>query len=127
MYLCIALKDRYHFDVSLFDENIKKETQGKEAVSLLSAVDDFLQENSFIKEDIQGIFVVVGSGTFSTVRSGTVLANAWSLVKKIPVMAITEQQVSDVQALIPELKGKQGFVLPQYNGEPNIRLKKSDA
>lgn len=127
MYLCIASKDRYHFEVSLFDENIKKETQDKEAVSLLAAVDDFLQENNVTKEDIEGIFVVVGSGTFSTVRSGTVFANTWSLVKKIPVMAITEQQMSRVQALILELKGKQGFVLPQYNGEPNIRLKKSDA
>lgn len=127
MYLCIASQDRNHFDVILFDDIKKVENEHKESVSLLDAVDAFLQEQGVLKQDIKGIMVVVGLGTFSTTRAGTVLANAWSLTQKIPVLAISPQQVLDIQKLIPLLLDHQGLVLPEYNGEPNIRLKKSDA
>ncbi len=127
MYLCIASQDRNHFDVILFDADQKKENQQKEYASLLDAVDAFLQEQCVLKQDIEGIMVVVGLGTFSTTRAGTVLANAWSLTQKIPVLAISPQQVLDIQKLIPLLLEHQGLVLPEYNSEPNIRLKKSDS
>ena len=71
--------------------------------------------------------VVVGAGSFTSTRIACVVANTFAYVKQIPLLAISVEQVDEVQELVPELlKQKKGnYISATYSGEPNIGGKKA--
>lgn len=73
-------------------------------------------------EDVRGIMVVVGAGSFTSTRIAVVVANTFAYVRQIPLLAIGEEQIDHAQDLIPELlKQKPGqYISATYSGEPNI-------
>ncbi|MFZ2803680.1 MAG: hypothetical protein WA001_00495 [Patescibacteria group bacterium] len=76
---------------------------------------------------IQGICVVQGPGSFTTVRTGVLAANLLSRLLKKPLVGISAEQAYDLVSLGEMLRdGKlpsSTTVLPIYNAEPNITLK----
>lgn len=123
MYLLINMSQKDQIDLSLFTENEKTDYQvlGRNK-ELLGAIDQLLQQTETPKEDIQGIMVVVGAGGFTSTRLAVTVANTFGSVLQIPLMTITQDQVGDIQSLIPQLQEqpKGQLISATYSGEPNI-------
>ncbi|PIR03647.1 MAG: hypothetical protein COV59_05685 [Candidatus Magasanikbacteria bacterium CG11_big_fil_rev_8_21_14_0_20_39_34] len=93
---------------------------------LLLCVDEFLHENKCPVENLLGVFVVLGSGGFTSTRIAVVVANTMSYVQKIPVGPLDSKQwdcsYDQISACLLPL-GQ--YVSAIYSGEPNITKGKS--
>ena len=123
MYLCIASTQRGEHHLFLFGVDFVKEYSDN-CFTLLEAIDNFFKKEEIQKESIKGIAVVVGVGTFSSVRIATTLANAWHFANSTPVKAIALEDVSELQLIAKEMNQDSAYILPTYSGEPNIGKKK---
>lgn len=123
MYLCIASTQRGEHHLFLFGVDFVKEYSDS-CFTLLEAIDNFFKKEEIQKESIKGIAVVVGVGTFSSVRIATTLANAWHFANSTPVKAISVEDVSELQLIAKEMNQDSAYILPTYSGEPNIGKKK---
>lgn len=126
MYLLLDLSEKTTLHLALFDESaiVHSQTEGINR-ELLSCIDAFLKEQHLNTKDVQGIMVVVGSGGFTSTRIATTVANGFAYALQVPLLAITQDQVDEIQQLIPQLlKQPRGqYISATYNGEPNITQK----
>ncbi|MBI2437116.1 MAG: hypothetical protein HYV41_05285 [Candidatus Magasanikbacteria bacterium] len=130
MYLLIDMSEFDQVHLALFDEQGRTdkifESRNRE---LLFCIDEFIKSKVHkVKSltDLKGIMVVVGSGSFTSERIGCVVANTFGYVRRIPLLAISVDDVDRVQELIPKLlkQPKGQFISATYSGEPNIGRKK---
>ncbi|MBU2542524.1 hypothetical protein KJ785_03120 [Patescibacteria group bacterium] len=130
MYLLLDLSIKDVIHLALFDKQVieHKKYSGMNR-ELLSCIDDFIRvckvnkvHKVFKVEDLGGIMVVVGSGSFTSTRIACVVANTFAYVLQIPLLAIGEDKIDKVQELIPELlKQPRGqYISATYSGEANI-------
>lgn len=97
---------------------------------LLLNLDQLCQKANISPNSLQGIIVVDGPGSFSALRIGLAVANTIGWQLNIPVVGIHKNGFSSLEELyivgFNLLKKKTGFslVLPVYDKEPNINLKK---
>lgn len=74
-----------------------------------------------------GVCVVAGPGSFSSVRGGVLVANLLSRFLKKPLVGIPVSESKDLAALFEQLRKRdilsQPFVAPVYDAEPNITVK----
>lgn len=92
---------------------------------LLFYIDKLLNKNNLDKNDIKGVGVLLSSGGFTSVRIATVLLNVLHLSKKIPTVGLNTffgLENLDLKKLFKT--SGQKYVVPKYNGEPNIGIKK---
>jgi hypothetical protein len=82
---------------------------------------------------IQGVFVVGGSGSFTAVRTGIAIAQTYAMVNNIPIAGVSEDVWHDHVQFIKKLR--LGTVIkPKYGRPPSItrprraakRLRRSD-
>lgn len=75
----------------------------------------------------QGICVVAGPGSFSSVRGGVLAANLLSRILNLPLVGVSVAEARGVSALARRLLKHElvpvSFVPPVYAAEPNITLK----
>ena len=119
--LDLSKKDLVH--LALFDaDSIEHKTYPGQNRELLLCLEQFLHEKNLSKKDVHGIMVVVGSGGFTSTRIAVVVANSFTYVWGIPVLAITLDQVNIVQQLIPALitQPKGQYISATYSAEANI-------
>lgn len=125
MFLLFDLSQKTNLHFAFFDEStiVHANTDGVNR-ELLSCLDAFLKEQHLNTKDVQGIMVVVGAGGFTSTRIATTVANGFAYALQIPLLAIIENQVDEVQQLIPELlKQPTGqYISATYSGEPNIHI-----
>ncbi len=123
MYLLLDLsvKDTIHLALFNTDSIEHKKYSGMNR-ELLSSVDNFLSLQNVEKQNIEGIMVVVGAGSFTSTRIACVVANTFAYVLQIPLLAVGEDKIDGVQDLIPELlkQPKGQYISATYSGEPNI-------
>ncbi|HAO52608.1 TPA: hypothetical protein DCQ85_04050, partial [Candidatus Magasanikbacteria bacterium] len=122
-FLLIDMSEKDQIHLALFDEKkiVEKNYEGQNR-ELLLCIDNLLTENNFEKENIKGIMVVVGTGSFTSTRIACVVANTFAFVLQIPLLAIKVEEIVDVQSLIPKLleQEKGQYISATYSGEPNI-------
>lgn len=136
MYLIIntAYKDKAW--VALADEAgvasvVSVSPEGNGHMDPLVGTQKALKENGVTLESLKGIVVNSGPGTFSSLRSGIVVANTLSFGLGIPVVGIPmpdERPVVQTAALgiIEVAKAKvEDIVSPEYGSEPNISQPKT--
>jgi tRNA A37 threonylcarbamoyladenosine modification protein TsaB len=76
----------------------------------------------------EGVCVVAGPGSFSSVRTGVLYANLLSRLLRIPLVGVTVEEASDLDALSRRLldtrysKLETRYVAPIYDAEPNITV-----
>lgn len=74
----------------------------------------------------QGICVVHGPGSFSSVRGGVLVANLLSRFFRKPLVGIESHDGQDLKRLVRELSAGiwpvSAYVMPTYDSEPNITL-----
>ncbi len=79
---------------------------------------------------MQGVCVVAGPGSFSSVRSGVLDANLIARLLKIPLVGVTVSEAHDLPVLSHQLFSAHdsllisSYVAPIYDKEPNITLPK---
>ncbi|EKE06763.1 MAG: hypothetical protein ACD_18C00283G0006 [uncultured bacterium] len=126
-FLLIDMSEKDQIHLALFDEKkiVEKNYEGQNR-ELLLCIDNLLTENNFEKENIKGIMVVVGTGSFTSTRIACVVANTFAFVLQIPLLAIKVEEIVDVQSLIPKLleQEKGQYISATYSGEPNIGVAK---
>jgi tRNA A37 threonylcarbamoyladenosine modification protein TsaB len=75
-----------------------------------------------------GIAVVAGPGSFSSVRGGVVVANVLARCWSVPLFGVSVDEAKDLVSLADRLAhgdvAATAFVTPRYTSEPNITVKK---
>lgn len=73
-----------------------------------------------------GVCVVSGPGSFSSVRTGVLYANLLSRLLRIPLVGVTVEEASDLRALSVKLQATSykpaSYIAPIYDAEPNITV-----
>lgn len=130
MYLLIDPSARDLIHLALFDEDTIKryECAGRNR-ELLMTIDLFLSQEGVPKDNLKGIMAVIGAGSFTSTRIAAVIANVFGYVQGLPLLAVTKEQASKPQALIPALAKQpvRQYVSATYSGEPNIGKVEVDA
>lgn len=119
--------DQIH--LAFFDEKNREdrmyEGRNRELLKCIDTMSSELRDMGY-ETSIDGIMVVVGSGSFTSTRIAVVVANTFAYARQIPLLAIAEDQIANAQDLIPELmKQTPGhYISATYSGEPNIGTSK---
>ncbi|MDO8499745.1 MAG: hypothetical protein Q7S66_03740 [bacterium] len=91
----------------------------KNNYSLLSWLDDFLAGEHLSSQQIQGLAVVVGQGSFTATRIAVTTANVLALAWQVPVAKIMAANPElAVSALARAVMGL--YVTADYSGEAHI-------
>ena len=81
-------------------------------------------------KNIEGVCVVAGPGSFSSVRAGVLDANMIARLLRIPLVGVTVDEARDLPILSHKLLSMHeslltsDYVAPIYDKEPNITLPK---
>lgn len=76
------------------------------------------------KDDLSGICVVRGPGSFSAIRTGVLYANLLSRLLRLPLFSISAEEAADLRRVAKRLEygalRSASYVAPVYDREPNI-------
>ncbi len=112
----------------VLDKNIHKVKKVTDV--FLDKFDNLLNKNKVKSNKIKGIGVVYGRGSFTSMRSGVVFANALGYSLNIPIVGIKAEKFKETNQLVrlfmKEINSaKRGHnVHPDYVSEPNITKSK---
>jgi tRNA A37 threonylcarbamoyladenosine modification protein TsaB len=91
---------------------------------LLFYFDKLLKITKQTKENLIGLAVLIGQGSFTSTRIATTLANVFGYVLHIPILGVPEIKLTDLKEKVAKTKIGQ-YISATYSGEPNINLTKS--
>lgn len=116
------------FNKSGLIDEVSDQSAGGHSKIILNLLDKLLKKNKFKLDDLKGVTVVTGPGSFTGIRIGLVVANALVYLLKIPALGVradefetTKDLIKLAQKKLSKMKGRQ-FVLPFYGKEPNITV-----
>jgi len=96
--------------------------------SILSELETILSPSEI--SQLEGIALVYGPGSFSSVRSGVVIANLLSRLYHVPLYGFTKDEAMDLidvrRQLVSGSKQPSQYISPLYDAEPNITIKRSE-
>lgn len=127
MYLLIDTSVRDEIGLALFDQEKKIDTRVEAGNrELLRVIDSLLTSSKKTIDEIAGIMVVVGEGSFTSTRLAVTVANSVAYAKQIPLLAISKDQAENPQALIEELAKQpvEQYLSATYSGMPNLGKQK---
>lgn len=117
--------DKPEAELGLFEDEKELEYETWQAHRELAEtihkkIDDLLKLQGLTLQALDGIIVFKGPGSFTGLRIGITVSNAFANSLQIPILA--EQGENWIQAGIKKLQDGQGgaIALPEYGGEPNI-------
>lgn len=126
-WLHIDTRTNGHSSVSWIEGEVLEtlQVEGK-AARVLPVLSRLLEGR---REQLEGVLVAAGPGTFSSIRTGVLYANLIARVVGIPLLSLNEHDAS-VPGRLPEIireyrVGKRlavGYVAPMYDREPNITV-----
>ena len=116
----------YLYQESSQIDSYKWEAHRSLADTLLTKIKELLDNNKIALNELQGIIVFTGEGSFTGLRIGTSTANALAYGLEIPVVAgLGKEWIKQgLENLKTANKGE--YVIPNYSAEPNITKPKSD-
>lgn len=137
MYLLINTSIDSHVDVFLFDLGqtfcISRDGDFKVAEGLNGMIAELLKKNKKTFDEVEGIGVITGPGSFTATRIAVTVANVLSYAIKVPVLGFP---LSAIGGTFDDAKAreyvhdhigsvKEGeLAAPYYDREPNITFKK---
>ncbi len=92
----------------------------KLADELLIKIQDLLTKNTAKFDDLTGIIIFSGSGSFTGLRIGTTVANSAAYAQSIPVIDARGEDWIECGLQKLKVKKNAGYVIPIYDAEPNI-------
>lgn len=127
MILLISLSEWNAIEVGLLTDETRVQKQiNARNYELLRVIDDFIKSHGVTIDDIQGIIIHSGVGSFTSARIATVVANIIGLIRQIPVQTTEDFSLDAIQSIAQTFKTHRSFipVLPTYTGEPAIGPRK---
>ena len=112
------------FKDELVIEEIKKEDV-KHSTYFIPLLKELLEKNDVTFDDLSGIIVVNGPGSFTGVRIGVVVAKMISYCKNIPVKAISYLQALSLKYdndLLIGIKDRNGAFVGSFNRDHDLVL-----
>ena len=124
--MILALRtDKPEAELYLYEQNnlVAKEVweaHRELADTLLNKIREILENNNLKNENVTGIIMHTGEGSFTGLRIGTTVANAMAYSLNIPM--VSSEGNDWIKTGLESLKtAKVGeLVVPKYNAEPNI-------
>ncbi len=108
----------------LTPKDVKVKTFKGRSNSVLTRLSSLVKRTALSR--LNGICVVCGPGSFTSVRTGVLIANILARKLKKPLVGINAEQAQDIAELVAKLShGKlkrSTYVKPMYDAEPNITL-----
>ncbi len=103
----------------------KWESNRQLADELLPSIQKILSSNDHDLQDIKGILIFTGEGSFTGLRIGTTVANTLAYSLEIPIVESVGQDW--LQSGLKQLKTAEPghYVVPKYSSEPNITKPKA--
>ncbi len=104
--------------------------QANANMDLMIDIDAILKRNNATPQNLKGIIVMSGPGSFAALRSGIVIANTTGQVLNIPVAGVGGNETYVAEELFAEgmkvLGGMKEFVpvIPAYGREANVSTPK---
>lgn len=86
---------------------------------LLAAIVDLLEQKNLSVADLEGVAVVVGQGSFTSVRIAVTIANTLAFTNKIPVVGIMDVNFPELSQIIAATPVGQ-YISAQYSAPPLI-------
>ncbi len=126
MHLAIASQDISELILALFDGKniVQSEVFLVPPEQHLDSLDKALEKWGLSIQDLKGVIVVTGPGSFTASRVSVTLANSLALTQKIPVWGLENTDKRPLGDLLAEVDllqlPEQGFVLPSYDRPPMI-------
>lgn len=121
--------DKPEAEIGLFDDNAEQiayeSWQGHRELSetILSKIDNLLTTNNIKNEDLKGLVFYKGPGSFTGLRIGASIANAYAYSLTIP--SIGETGENWIVEGIKKLKnGDSQMIMPEYGAPPHITQQK---
>lgn len=92
---------------------------------ILVLVQQILETRALSPKDLDGIFVVLGQGRFTSTRSATLIANCFSVFSNIHIAVGSREDLLSESIIYQKLaEQRQNYIFPSYYAEPNITHKK---
>lgn len=114
----------YLLQNSKVKDKLKWHAHRELADTLLMKIKELVEENNIMLEELQGIIVFTGEGSFTGLRIGTTVANGLAYSLNIPVVTASGSNwLKTGQANIQNAK-LGALVIPEYNSAPNISTPK---
>jgi len=132
MYLVVSPHDLSYAVFGL----LKTKEEGEERVKLvevktrpetiLASLLTFLREQMVEPKALEGIVVVTGPGSFTSLRAGLSVVNTFAFVYGLPLISLPNSEGLDLETLISKtnFSSSQEFVKPFYGREPNVTMSK---
>lgn len=101
------------------------EANRKLADELLPTIQKLMSSNDVSIEDIKGIIIFTGEGSFTGLRIGTTVANTLAYSLASPIVESSGEDWIATGLVELEAAKPGSYVLPKYSSEPNITKPKS--
>ncbi|MDD4607032.1 MAG: tRNA (adenosine(37)-N6)-threonylcarbamoyltransferase complex dimerization subunit type 1 TsaB [Patescibacteria group bacterium] len=130
MYLFIDTSQREYLILALLDEQrivsrVKILSQGKQSDKILFYLDKSLNQQKIKLQNLTGVIVVQGPGSFVGLRVGISLANALGYSLKIPVVGTLEKDLSKIVNNIKKLFKKKSSIIVLAKYGQDLKIKKT--
>jgi tRNA threonylcarbamoyladenosine biosynthesis protein TsaB len=129
MLILTLRTDKHVAEIGLYDNDNKIAYYEWQAYKELSEtihrkIKDILSSNNYDFNDIQGVIVFQGPGSFTGLRIGISVANALAYSLNVPIVAAGKEDwiISGVKRL--SLGGNDELVTPEYGALPHITTPK---
>lgn len=86
----------------------------------LAVIADSLQQWGARPDQVEGIAVVVGVGSFTATRVAVTIANAWAYVHRIPVVGVSAAMISSAAEIQARGGSSGNYLSATYSGLPAI-------
>jgi tRNA threonylcarbamoyl adenosine modification protein YeaZ len=126
MILFIDTSDFHNLRLALIDKRVRERTQAvayNENYRTAGLIESFLKKNKAPFDDINKVIVCSGPGSFTGIRVGIALAQAFGFARRIPVIAIKKTSLPQDLLKLNDLKGSKHLTL-HYGAKPNITKNK---
>lgn len=129
MHLVVSPHDLSYAVFGLFSEE-KLQLERKidtTPEALLENLLAFIKEENIVLEDLQGMIVITGPGSFTALRAGLAVINTFAFTKEIPLVTVPNPEGKELEDLLSgvNLSETQTFATPYYGREPNITKPKN--
>ena len=130
MYVYINTTERDSFTIALASDDgavraKTVESQRQHSEKLLKSIQALLKSAKASLNDVKGIAVVKGPGSFVSLRIGISTANALAYSLKIPVISVSKEKgIDEIAALFKRRSSFTKIIIPEYGHEPDIVMKK---
>lgn len=126
MFLFVLAQDICEVEIGLSNnrELIFCSTFAASPEEYLNVIDTYLKQHNVQKQDIEGVYIVTGPGSFTASRVSITLANSFAFAQGIPIFEIqnsTRKALSDLMVeVLHNNVPSSVFARPFYDKPPQI-------